>query len=479
MIRAIFILSALFLVTIYSYTGDPVIVISNTQSPQVQVSWPVDTGKIKDTQLYDMLARYYGAPRVSTSEQLRIDIDMFDRPQGCLLFSIDGLSSKELVRSGYKVLGVEKVLDVVSKTMGEPYSVMGAVLTGTSGGVNDGVYNVGNFYDAMRKVYGSKVMVSGAGEKEGAMVLSPHSQNFGYSTKAHYWEAKIKSFVSVVGTSSYTIGINDFSRLMEDLAVALNAEVKYSEEDGIVTIARGGEELVSYDLSSVEEEALFAEILFVVNMVHNPVDFFSFHFNSLVSIISKYGAASDEYDMAVQMIDAVIARVKSTYETYSKYETTIIYFPETYRSKDVISTVEARVVNENIRTEIQSPSLYIFFKAVESSKFEEICSTLRIDLTDLNVNCHTDTIKRSLLNDSEPSPTPTPEPAPQPPSPPSGNATQQEIELVHIVLWLVIAMIAALVQACYHLSVLDGSNEPEFKAKNYEGAGIRSKTHKM
>jgi len=188
--------------------------------------------------------------------------------------------------------------------------------------------------------------------------------------------------------------------------------------------------------------------------------------------------------MAVRMIDAVISRVKSAYETRSNYETTIIYFPETYRSKEVISRVKARLVdvmgeNENIlSTEIHSNSLYLSL-AVESSKFQEICSTLSTDLSDFTVNCIGLIAKRSLSqNTSTPNPNPAPSPAPSP-SAPTGVATQQEIELVHIVLWLSIAMIAALVQACYHLSVLDGSNEPEFKAKNYEGAGIRSKTHKM
>jgi hypothetical protein len=190
--------------------------------------------------------------------------------------------------------------------------------------------------------------------------------------------------------------------------------------------------------------------------------------------------------MAVQMIDAVIARVKSAYETRANYETTIIYFPETHRSKEVISTIETRLVNvmegknENIRPVIQSNSLSITI-AVESSKFEEICSALRTDLADLTVNCmdHLSAKRYLLQNGTSPEPSTMPSPSPQPPPGPPGVATQQEIELVHIVLWLVIAMIAALVQACYHLSVLDGSNEPEFKAKNYEGAGIRSKTHKM
>jgi len=434
-----------------------------------------------------MLARYYGAPRVSTSEQLRIEIDLFDRPQGHLLFSIDGLSSKQLVRSDYKAFA-EKLVDLETKTDGKPYSIMGSILTGTVGHVRESgrdVYTVGNFYDAMRTVYAGKVMVSGATDREGAMMLSPHIKNIGYTSKSHYWEPKIKSFVSIESTSSYTIGINDFPALMKELAGALNSQVDYNELEHTVTItgARGGEELVVYDLSSVEEETLFAELLFVVNMAHHPVDFFSFHFNSLVSIISKYGATSTEYDMAVQMIDAVIARVKSAYETRSNYETTIIYFPETYRSKEVISTVETRLENvmegKNIRTEIQSNSLYILV-AVESSKYQEICSTLSTALADLTVNCVGYLItKRSLLqNGTAPNPEPSPSPSPAPPMP-AGIATQSEIELVHIVLWLVIGLIAALIQACYHLSVLDGSNEPEFKAKNYEGAGIRSKTHKM
>jgi hypothetical protein len=343
----------------------------------------------------------------------------------------------------------------------------------------------------MHTVYRGKVMVSGSADVEGAKVLAPHIQNFGFAAKSHYWEPKIKSFVSVAGTSSYTIGISDFSELMQDLGNTLHAEVDYDVEEHMVTIVRN-EVSVSYDLSSPEEEALFAELLFVVNMAHHPVDFLSFHFNSLVSIISKYGASSAEYDMAVQMIDAVIARIQSAYEKHANYETTIIYFPETYRSKEVVSAVETRVVNafdedvtEATRTEILSTFPHLFLNtAVKDSKFQELCSSLRTDLADypLSVDCNTN-LKRSLLQSNDtPTPEPYPEPAPAPPGPPGpppGVASQQEIELVHIVLWVVIAMIAALVQACYHLSVLDGSNEPEFKAKNYEGAGIRSKTHKM
>jgi hypothetical protein len=149
---------------------------------------------------------------------------------------------------------------------------MGSVLTGTVGNVQ----NVGNFYDAVRKIYGSKVMVSGAADRDSAMMLSPHYKNLGFAAKSHYWEPKIKSFVSVDGTSSYTIGINDFPDLIKDLAVALNAQINYNDKDHTVTITRGSEELVSYDLTSVEEEKLFAELLFVMNMAHQSVDFFRF-----------------------------------------------------------------------------------------------------------------------------------------------------------------------------------------------------------
>jgi len=91
-------------------------------------------------------------------------------------------------------------VDLETATDGKPYSIMGSVLTGTVGHVRKSsgdVYTVGNFYDAMHTVYRGKVMVSGSADVEGAKVLAPHIQNFGFAAKSHYWEPKIKSFVSV------------------------------------------------------------------------------------------------------------------------------------------------------------------------------------------------------------------------------------------------------------------------------------------
>jgi len=158
----------------------------------------------------------------------------------------------------------------------------------------------------------------------------------------------------------------------------------------------------------------------------------------------------------------------------------IIYCPAVFQSKEVVDTIKPIVadvikvtVGKDLFTTISDNLPHIYLTEEGKVRSEVVCDSLRSSLVKfaVDVNCG-EVEKRSLQDNGT-----VPAPAPVNPGNPT-IATRQEVELVHIVLWLILAMVCALLQACYHLSVLDGSNEPEFKPKTYEG-GIRSKTTKM
>jgi len=374
------------------------------------------------------------------------------------------------------------------------------------------LYMNGNFYDALHKLYPSKTIVSASGSLTGALVLSPHLKNLGNHIQSQYWEKKIKSYVSVSGKSSYSISIKDYPVLMKKLAGVMESTVLYNEIDQTVKIGD-----LEFDLSSSAVDSLFAEVLFLVYMGQHPVDFLSFHFESLTQIATLYGTTSEEYEIAVRLIDAVISYIQSTYETHQSLQMTIIYLNENAQTQEVISSIEPILENrlelplgKDLSSTLSDTLPSIFLSQSGRDNLNEICEELRYVLVDydLAVDCTGVPMKRVLSqipapepvpspsNSSVPAPSnssvPAPEPVPSPsnssvpapeptpaPAPYGPVASQQEVELVHMVLWLSIGLICALVQACYKLSVLDGSNEPEFKPKTYEGAGVRGKTTKM
>jgi len=338
------------------------------------------------------------------------------------------------------------------------------------------------FFDAMHRIHADQKFVSASSSLDGALVLSPHLKNFGSNTKSHYWDPKVRSFVSLSGTSPYGIGIKDFSAIITELSQTMDTEISYHESERTVSFNRPGLPALTLDLSSSSIEALFAEVLFVLKMSHTPVNFLSFHFDSLTEISNHFGTTSEEYVLAVHMIDSVIAKVYSAYKEHHTLEMSIIYCPSVFQSKEVVDTIEPIVaddlkitVGKDLFTTISDNLPHIYLSEEGKAHSDVLCNTLRstLDKFAVAVDCSNEVEKRALLQE------PAPSPAPVPVIP--GNpavATRQEVELVHIVLWLVLGMICALLQACYHLSVLDGSNEPEFKPKTYEG-GIRSKTTKM
>jgi len=283
--------------------------------------------------------------------------------------------------------------------------------------------------------------------------------------------------------------MKDYPSLMKNLGSVMGIEILYDEVEHIVNVG----ESVEYDLECSAVEALFAEVLFVVNMANHPVSFLSFHFESLARISTNYGIESVEYKVAVQMIDAVIAYIQSTYEVHHSLQMTIIYFNDNCHTKDVINAMEPildssidKPIGKGYWSTITEDLPFIFLSKEGKEKINDICEQLSniLDEYSLSVDCFIGFKRHLLQNNSEPSPNPAPGSSPNPnpapgPSPNPGQPSQEQVALVHMVLWVCIGLICALIQACYRLSVLDGSGEPEFKPKTYEGAGVRSKTTKM
>jgi len=263
---------------------------------------------------------------------------------------------------------------------------------------------------------------------------------------------------------------------------------------------------VLFDLSQQQDEALVAEVLFVINAaaaeIPERADFFTFHSESLKSIFSKYGQ-SEEYDAAVSMLDAAIAHLVKTYGP--DYALTLLYFPSLHDVQPVQSAIEA-VLKNHVLLPSSVTTWYSFFPhfylgAKAKAKSGELCESLQKVLSEYDVTVSCDRTSSSLkraLQQSEPTPLPQPSPlsgpqpaplspqapsVPQPaPSPPPGPpvADQATVALVHIVLWTCLFFLASLIFSCWQLAVVDGSNEPEFKANSFETlGGGRAQTQKV
>jgi len=254
----------------------------------------------------------------------------------------------------------------------------------------------------------------------------------------------------------------------------------YSVDDSYISISKGEADPVVFDISDPDDESLFAEVLFVLNMASNRVDFFSFHFQSLSNLYAKYGN-SEEYDCAVAMVDAVIAHITEVYGEKAKYLRTILYFADNYRTQEVQVAIESvvkdYVVVPNGLMPFSSivnflPHIYLTKNGLQ--KEHDICEALVKALSNVNVDVicgDHDPLKRYISQT----------PQPQPPS--SHNNTnsnntetvaqkQAELELTHIALWMLLFTICGLLQSCFLLATVEvpeiRDQEKEFGSKKVQ-----------
>jgi len=196
------------------------------------------------------------------------------------------------------------------------------------------------------------------------------------------------------------------------------------------------------------------------------------------------------------MVDAVVAHCINTYGP--SYVSAILFFPQNPSSSPVISAVQAIVQDFVVVppgmlsiTSFLAYYPHVFLNKAGKTEEGRICLELRTAIENsgqVEVICDHwfSAMKRSVLQSPQPDSQPAPgmvpgmvpvAPPTVNPSPyrPPANNTQliENVTMMHIILWTVVFLILGFLLSCYHLAILDGSGEPEFKSKSFEVQGAR------
>jgi len=430
-----------------SRTGDIVIGNGNTDA-YVSMSWYLPGKPLEDVLVHNLMARYFRVPRVYDSQEIEIPVDVFSRPSGNLLFSVDGFTPE----GEYQTF--KKGNEITSVGPNTPYSILASALTGVSTsvhGVVNGVwpnkkndmYAVDNIFDGIQQNYPSSVnFVSGSSSYEAVQLLSPTNNG---KSSGFYYDVARGQFVSVnKAKSKLAISKRDFSSLFEKLSQLAKFKISYSDS-AVVDIKASG---LSYDLSEPAVEKFFAEIMFVLNaaeLVSQDKDmiipnFFSFHFGSPRLIAALYGVTSQEYLMAMQLLDIVTSHCINSFGT--GYANTIFYFPYSE------SLNEASPVLSTLLREFQSSDLFtkyyphIYLNGNPSPvKQSSICLSIDKQIkkdfpnSNLNVYCAAKNFQKRA--GAEPQPYNNP------------------VNTWHVVAWMSLTLILVMITAIYYLFTMD------------------------
>jgi len=305
-------------------SGD--IIVSTDESAGIQLSWDLTQNVLQDVQVYNMFARMFRVPRSSIMAEINTPVDLFSRPKGNLLFSIEGLTEK-LIPGGAQILGAKPIrgLTPEARQPFTPASLLGSVLTGFSprqhGVVNkrwpsmksvNEMYTVNNLFDYYLQYNPSEPILSASSCRYAAAVLAPHSENVRASGSASmHWDSNSGKFISSSADSQFAVSRTDFATTIASIAKLAGLTIKYDEAESVVTVGS-----VSFDLSEESVDHLLAEVSYVYTIGSNAQvapKFFSFHFTSLKMIARQYGAQSEEYKFAVALVDAAIAYAIDSY----------------------------------------------------------------------------------------------------------------------------------------------------------------------
>jgi len=473
--------------TVTERTGD--IVLSDDLQPQVSFSWDMTGSALFDVQFFDILGRLFGTPRTNLNWDVKMNVDLFDRPSGLSLFSIEGIEGKQLKEVNYQILGKNKLMDLnPSFEPRNPFTVLATAFTGVGPKLNgitnrrwprnensDPAYLTGNFFDAISELRAERV-VSGSKSTASAGLLSPSKPHKG--SYSYHWDHATKTFAGSL--EEYSFKESDFSSLFVQLSELINKRVVYEAPN--VLIYYNDADPTVYDLSDEDDEALIVEILFVLKAKATKCNFFSFHFESPHIIKQKYGPRSQEFNTAILLVDAVIsAFVKSNPSNAHS----VFYFPTIYTPKEVLSSFENIVRNDLYLPSGMLPVVafrsflpHIYLSSPTTT--QNLCSQIREVILQnglaLEVTCPEHSQKRYIFdlgNTSEPSPAPA-----TPSGGGGGTVNMTDVTMMHIILWTCVVLIIGLVGSCLQLAYLDGSNEPSFKPRSY-GAGRRGQTQKV
>jgi len=454
-------------------SGD--IVLGNDKLASVQMSWYLPSQPIEDVLVHNLMARYFRVPRVNDVNEVEIPIDVFTRPKGNVLFSIDGFSPEGVEYQTFKT-----PRELTSEGPNTPYSVLASALTGVhtaSHGIVNGVwpnkhdvYNVDNIFDGLQQIYTDSInLVAASSSMDAAQVLSP-TQNNGRSS-TFYWDGQTGQFVSLNKVKSkLAITKRDFTTLINKLSEIAKLKLAYSEKNGIVDVKGSG---MTYDLSETAVETFFAEILYVLNAAElvsqesNMIipNFFSFHFQSPRLLAALYGVSSQEYLMAMQMIDVVTSQCIRSFGT--GYANTIFYFPfsETINAASPVLATLLREFQESNTYVKYYPHIYLSskFAARRYSICESVDKQIKKDFPNSNiaVYCATNNYqKRAGVG----------EPVPY----------NNPVNTWHVVAWMSLTLILIMLTAIYYLFTMDTGEDSLlfFKSNMAMARGAKGKATK-
>eukprot|EP01125_Pyxidicula_operculata_P021170 TRINITY_DN8056_c0_g1_i1.p1 TRINITY_DN8056_c0_g1~~TRINITY_DN8056_c0_g1_i1.p1 ORF type:complete len:496 (+),score=134.70 TRINITY_DN8056_c0_g1_i1:81-1568(+) len=450
------ILALLLLGLVYSNE----VIIDHQIHPELQLSWDVSgvSEGLGNTQAYNILARQFGAPRAQSSD-IETPVDLF-RTKRNLLFSIDGLSYGKLSLQG-KILGTKEPITFTESS----YTALGSLSVALSGNTEGCSYHSSNIFDSILHLNGDSVtMISGSYSKPGAHSVAPHVESNKQSASFHF-DVEAGQFVSETSTSSsLAVSRKHFGVYASKMSSVLGVKVTINGESVSVStdIARA-----QFSFATEEDAQLFAELLFVFNFANvvsekkESPDFFSFHFTSLKSIISKYGDESSEYKVAVALVDAVIDYVVKTLNKQTSYEHTIFYFPVSSEQLNIQNDIE-EVASEYVdavedETQLSTVHKYYPFIYVSDSKnFKEACDAIKaVVRTPLpKVVCKEQqvekrSLKRSLQGVQE-----------------TTTDTDNDVKLFHVSAWTAVALILILITALAFLFSIEIGEDTFYKTSN-------------
>eukprot|EP01126_Amoeba_proteus_P007003 TRINITY_DN1247_c0_g1_i4.p1 TRINITY_DN1247_c0_g1~~TRINITY_DN1247_c0_g1_i4.p1 ORF type:complete len:278 (-),score=33.75 TRINITY_DN1247_c0_g1_i4:589-1422(-) len=222
-------------------SADLIIDDIDTPSVEVQLEWRltrevnkrrVQLTEIQDLHLYNLVSRALALPQLQlpkphallTFMDDTIPTDLLSPPGGNVLFSFEGISSKDFTHN-------RKFHTYSVTTTSRPYHPAATLATITTGShpsshgiVNEGSSKVlvANLFDIFSGLYGRDVVhVSGSSSKARGDILSSHKSS------SWYWEQEPQEFVSSSGEKKLAVSRQSFATHLLDFPRPLTFDSNY------------------------------------------------------------------------------------------------------------------------------------------------------------------------------------------------------------------------------------------------------------
>jgi len=358
-----------------------------------------------------------GTPQMTIGESApTVPVDLFNKPQGNMLFVLEGFTADMLKKTSFEVLGQSIPIERTSRPY-HPDSLVATAVTSKQP-KEHGVFRQGeqlhsmNIFDLANGLYDGVTIVGAAISKSQAQVLSTHSKSNAYFLcgTSGLWKGPIADFVS-----------------FDKNAVLKAVSVDFEADPSIDTLLNE----VSFVLNAAQVLANSKYQTYIL----------SFQFSAPQLILAKYGVDSPVFQKAMQLIDSTIKIATKSQPSFQ-----ILYLPAltNARVEDIKNTVFP-IVAKYLADPIYFPQIELDQdgKNVKTELCQRIRNTLGAHFREeTNVFCALDArdqMKRAIFA----------------PPPPGGNATNEDVYLFHSFFWIFLFVIAAALWAFYMIAFIE------------------------